>query len=95
MTRARDVRSITYLKTRAADLVREVSEAGRAVTITQNGEAKVVVMDVDTYDRWRSALALLKALAQAEADVVAGRTVLQVEVFRRGAVALKRAAREG
>ena len=95
MTRARDVRSITYLKTRAADLVREVSEAGRAVTITQNGEAKVVVMDVDTYDRWRSALALLKALAQAEADVVAGRTVSQAEVFRRGAVALKRAAREG
>jgi len=52
-------------------------------------------MDVNTYDRWRSALALLKALAQAEADVVAGRTVSQAEVFRRGSVALKRAARAG
>jgi len=38
--------SITHLKT--ADLVREVSEEGRPITITQNGEAKVVVMDVET-----------------------------------------------
>jgi prevent-host-death family protein len=47
--------------------VREVSEEGRPITITQNGEAKVVVMDVDTYDRWRSAMALLEVLAQGEA----------------------------
>jgi len=32
--------------------VREVSEQGRSITITQNGEAKVVVMDIDTYDRF-------------------------------------------
>jgi prevent-host-death family protein len=51
MSRVRDVKPITYLKSRTADLVREVSEAGRPVTITQNGEAKVVVMDDETYDR--------------------------------------------
>ena len=54
------VKPITYLKSNAAELVREVKEDGRTVTITQNGEAKVVVMDVDTYDRWKSALALMK-----------------------------------
>jgi PHD/YefM family antitoxin component YafN of YafNO toxin-antitoxin module len=71
-----------------------VSEEGRTVTITQNGEAKVVVMDVDTYDRWRSAMALLKALAHGEADVEAGRTVKQVEAFRRARKAVERTRRD-
>ena len=48
----------------AAELLREVSESGHAVTITQNGEARAVLMDVDTYDRWRSAMALLHAEAE-------------------------------
>jgi prevent-host-death family protein len=91
----KDIKPITYLKNRTADLVREVNEKGRTVTITQNGEAKVVVMDVDTYDRWRSAMALLKALAQGEADVDAGRTVKQVEAFRRARKAIERTAQDG
>jgi len=90
----RDVRPITQLKNKTADLVREVSEAGRPITITQNGEAKVVVMDVDTYDRWRSAMALLKLLAQGEAEVERGRTVKHVEAFRRARRAIERTARD-
>jgi prevent-host-death family protein len=90
----RDVRPITELKNQTADLVREVSEQGRPITITQNGEAKVVVMDVDTYDRWRVALALLKILAQGEADVARGRTLKQIEVFRRARRAIGRTARD-
>ena len=91
----KDVRPITQLKNKTADLVREVSEEGRSITITQNGEAKVVVMDVETYDRWRSAMALLKALAQGQADVERGRTVKQVEAFRRARKAIGRTARDG
>lgn len=91
----KDVRPITLLKSRTAELVREVSEEGRPITITQHGEAKVVVMDVETYDRWRTAMALLKALAQGEADVERGRTVKQADAFRRAQKALERAARDG
>jgi len=94
MNRTRDVKPITYLKNRTADLVREVHDSGRTVTITQNGEARVVLMDVDTYDRWRSAMALLKALALAEVDVEARRTVPQAEALRRANAVLKRARRD-
>jgi prevent-host-death family protein len=93
MDRTRDVKPITYLKNRTADLVREVHDNGRTVTITQNGEARVVLMDVDTYDRWRSVMALLKVLALAEADVEARRTVPQAEAFRRAKAVLKRVRR--
>ena len=57
-----DVKPITYLKTNAARLVREIAETGRTVTITQNGEAKAVLMDVGAYDRWQQALSLMKIL---------------------------------
>lgn len=90
MARRGDVKPITYLKNRTADLVREVREGGHAVTITQNGEAKVVVLDVDTYDRWRAAMALLKLVAQGEDDVRRGRSVKQVDAFRRAEAVLAR-----
>jgi prevent-host-death family protein len=90
MSRRADVKPITYLKNRTAALIREVTEGGHAVTITQNGEARAVLMDVDTYDRWRAAMALLKLLAQGEADVEASRTVKQADVFRRARRAIER-----
>ncbi len=95
MSQRADVKPITYLKNRTADLLREVSEGGHTVTITQNGEAKAVLMDVDTYDRWRSAMTLLKLLAQGEVDVQAALTVKQSDVFRRARRAIERSASDG
>ena len=95
MAERRDVRSITQLKNRTADLVREVSEEGRPITITQNGAAKVVVMDVDNYDRWRASMALLKLLALGEADVERGRTVKQADAFRRARSEIARSRADG
>ena len=95
MGQRESVKPITYLKNNAAELVREVNEDGRTVTITQNGEAKVVVMDVDTYDRWRSALTLMKLLAQGEADIRAGRRVDTEEAFKRARKAIGRSDRNG
>ena len=95
MAAKKDIRPITHLKSKTADLVREVSEEARPVIITQNGEAKVVVMDVETYDRWRAAMALLKALAQGESDVERGRTVEQADAFRRARRAIERTAGDG
>ncbi len=72
MSTARDIKPITYLKASTAEAVRRVSE-GHTLFITQNGEAKAVLMDVATYDRWRQAMAMLKLLSLSEDDVGAGR----------------------
>jgi prevent-host-death family protein len=82
------VKPITYLKNRTADLVREVSESGNSVVITQNGEAKVVVMDMNSYDRWRDAMALLKILSQSQADIEESRIVSNEEAFSRASAAI-------
>lgn len=78
-----DIKPVTYMKTRAAELLREVKRSRRPVVITQHGEAQAVVMDVATYEALRDATLLLQLTAQGEADVQAGRVVPQAEVFKR------------
>jgi prevent-host-death family protein len=82
MNLKRDIKPITYLKSRTTDVVQQVSE-GRTMVITQNGEARMVIMGVDEYDRLQGALALLKITQLSEADVREGRTIPEAEVFRR------------
>ncbi len=77
-----DIKPITYMKTRAAELLRTVDETRRPVVITQNGEARGVVLDVTSYEELRDATMMLKLIAQGEEDVRRGRTVPQEEVFR-------------
>jgi prevent-host-death family protein len=81
MPRSRDVKPITYLKNSTAKLVREVTEHGRTVLITQNGEASVVVMDVAQYDRWRNAMALAKLLSLSAVQSAQGRVVSTAEAL--------------
>ena len=78
----RDIKPITYLKNRTTEVVQEVSQ-GRTIVITQNGEAKMVIMGVEEYDRLQSALALLKIVQHSEADIKRGRTLSQEQVFER------------
>ena len=92
MNLQRDIKPITYLKNRATDVVQEVSK-GRTMVITQNGEAKMVIMGVEEYDRLQNALALLKIIQHSEADARKGRTFSQDEVFRKIEVIIEEAKR--
>ncbi|MFH2010322.1 MAG: type II toxin-antitoxin system Phd/YefM family antitoxin [bacterium] len=86
-----DIKPITYLKNNAAELIGDVAESGRSVVITQNGTAKVVMMSVDVYDRWRKATALIKLLSHSEAAVSRRETVPQHVALERAEAALRRA----
>jgi len=67
------VKPISYLKSHAAEIVKDISASGEPMLITQNGEAKLVVMDVRSYERQEETLALLKILAMGERDIEQGR----------------------
>ncbi|HZW27290.1 MAG TPA: type II toxin-antitoxin system Phd/YefM family antitoxin [Trueperaceae bacterium] len=66
------VRSVSYLKARAAELLRDVAESQEPLVITQNGEAKAVLIDVATYDQLQETAALLKLLSLADRQVEEG-----------------------
>lgn len=77
-----DFKPVTYMKTRAAELLRLVGESRRPIVITQSGEPKGVLMDFASYQELRQATLLLRLLAQGEADVRDGRTQPQNQVFK-------------
>jgi len=76
-----DIRPITYLKTRAADLLRQVNETHRPVILTQNGEPKAVLQGPQSYESMRNALGLMKLISQGEEDIRKGRVRSQEQVF--------------
>ena len=78
-----DIKPVTYMETRAADLLKQVNESRRPVVITQDGEARAVVLDVDTYEALRDARFLLQIAAQGEADLQAGRIIPQEDALAR------------
>ena len=67
------VKPISYLKSHAAEIVKDISESREPMLITQNGEAKLVVMDVRSYEQQEETLALLKLLAIGSRDIEHGR----------------------
>lgn len=76
-----DIKPISWLKNNAKLMVESVAETGNPMVITQNGEAKAVVMNVRDYDQMQQSLALLRMLADSSADVDAGNLRDSDDVF--------------
>ena len=77
-----NVRSITYLKANAADLVETLTEEREPYVITQNGEAKAVIVDVATWEQTEETLALLKILALGNKQIAEGKTRRAADVIK-------------
>lgn len=60
------VRSISYVKAHAAEVLRDVAERQEPLVITQNGEARAVLLDVAAYDQLQEAVALVKLMSLAD-----------------------------
>ncbi len=84
-----DIKSVTYLKSRAADLLNQINETHRPVIITQNGDARAVLQDPISYENMRNAIGILKLISQGEADIRNGKVKSQEDVFNDIAVKLK------
>lgn len=76
-----DIKPVTYLKSRAADLLAQINETHRPVIITQNGEPRAVLQDPQSYEAMRNAIGILKLVSQGEADIRNGKALSQDEVF--------------
>ena len=66
------VKPISYLKSHAAEIVETISKNRKPMLITQNGEAKLVVLDVKSYEEYEETLALLKLLAHGQQQIDKG-----------------------
>lgn len=72
MSLAEQIKPISYLKSNAADIVKKFLINPESIIITQNGEAKMVVMDIGAYEQQQETMALLKLLCLGRKDFQEG-----------------------
>ncbi|MGL6242956.1 type II toxin-antitoxin system Phd/YefM family antitoxin [Pseudomonas sp.] len=75
------IKPISYLKSHTAEIVKALTESREPLVITQNGEAKLVVMDVKSFEEQEDAMALLKLLAMGNREVEEGKFRDAEDVF--------------
>jgi prevent-host-death family protein len=83
MKLSRQVKSISYLKAHAAEIVRNLGEQREPLVITQNGEAKVVMQDIESYEQIQETMALLKILALGNRQIEEGKVQPVADVVKR------------
>lgn len=67
------IKPISYLKTHASEVIRDVAENQKTLLITHNGEAKVILQDVKLYEKTQESIALLKILALSGKEIKQGK----------------------
>ncbi|MGN0738980.1 MAG: type II toxin-antitoxin system Phd/YefM family antitoxin [Treponema sp.] len=75
------IKPISYVKTNAADMMNFVNDRKEPLIITQNGESRAVLLDVESYQEMKDAFNLLKIIQFSEKDIKAGKSRPAGEVF--------------
>ncbi len=67
------IKPISYLKTHASEVIRDITDNHTTMIITHHGEAKVVVQDIRVFEQTEESLAMLKLLAQSKVSLQKGK----------------------
>jgi prevent-host-death family protein len=78
-----DIKPISYVKSHTAEILKQVEEKNNPVVITQNGEARAVLMDVKQYQNIVDSINLLKLLSIGEKDIQNKKTITQEELDKK------------
>ena len=76
-----DVKPISYIKTNTAEMIDYINEYKNPIIVTQHGEARGVLLDVESYQNMVSALSLMKLLQFSEKSIREGKVHDNDQVF--------------
>ena len=77
------IKPISYLKANAAEIMRNLGREREPLIITQNGEAKAVIQDIESFEQNQQTMALLKILAIGNRQIEEEKVIPAFEVFER------------
>ena len=83
MRLSNQIKPISYLKAHAAEIIRNLGDKGDPLIITQNGEAKVVIQDIKSFEETQKTMAFLKILALGNRQIEQGKVVLATDAIKR------------
>jgi len=78
-----DIKPISYIKSHAADILKKINDNHRPIIITQNGEAKGVFIDTDSYQKMKDTINLMKLIILSENEIDNNKITGQDEVFKK------------
>jgi PHD/YefM family antitoxin component YafN of YafNO toxin-antitoxin module len=76
-----DVKPISYIKTNAAEMIEYINNHKNPIIVTQHGEARGVLLDVESYQDMVNALSLMKLLQFSEKSIREGKVYDNDQVF--------------
>ena len=82
MKPSESIKPISFFKTHASEILRDISNNHKTMVITQNGEAKAVLQDIHVYEQTQDSLALLKMLAISKKKMADGKFKPMDQCFR-------------
>ncbi|NLD37497.1 MAG: type II toxin-antitoxin system Phd/YefM family antitoxin [Desulfatiglans sp.] len=82
MKYSNQIKPISYLKANAAEIVRNLSKEQQPLVITQNGEAKVVMQDIKSFEQTQETIALLKMLSLGVKQIEDGKVFTAEDVIK-------------
>jgi prevent-host-death family protein len=87
---SQDLKTISKLKSHITEVVDDVEDSRSPIVITQNGEAKAVLVDIESYEKTRRAVNLSKLLHLSEKSAIDGKLIPHEKVKARIEETLKR-----
>ena len=81
MKLSKTVKPISYIKSHASEVVRDLESSGEATVITLNGEARAIIQDIRQYEKTQESLAMLKVLALGKKEAEEGKLQPMDEAF--------------
>ena len=81
MNLSADINPMSHLKTHTSDVFKQLNKTHRPMIITENGEAKAVLKDIESFENMKNALGLLKLITQGENDIKNSDTITNEDVF--------------
>ncbi len=77
------IKPISYLKSHAAQIIRNLGDEGEPLIITQNGEAKAIIQDIKSFEETQETMALLKILALGNRQIEEGKVLSATDAINR------------
>ena len=71
---------VTTLKRQATELLDDLARDKKPILITQHGVPSAVLVDVESYERQQSRMAILEGIARGEQALADGRTLTHAQV---------------
>jgi PHD/YefM family antitoxin component YafN of YafNO toxin-antitoxin module len=68
-----NIRPLSYIVSHSEEVLTQVTDTGSPMIVTQDGEARIVLLDIQRYQNMIDTINLLKLLSLGEDDIRNGR----------------------